>query len=55
MKKAWEKPKIIVLYRGRPEECVLAACKTGVTVLTGPGLPKCTHPVKGSCLVNSST
>ena len=28
MKKIWEKPKLTVLVRGRPEENVLIACKT---------------------------
>ena len=27
-KKAWTKPELIVLVRGRPEEAVLGACKT---------------------------
>lgn len=27
MKKIWEKPKLIILLRGRPEELVLADCK----------------------------
>jgi hypothetical protein len=27
MKKSWEKPKLIVLFRGRPEERVLQSCK----------------------------
>jgi hypothetical protein len=27
MKKIWQKPKLIVLARGRPEEFVLAGCK----------------------------
>jgi hypothetical protein len=27
MKKIWEKPKLIILARGRPEEFVLAGCK----------------------------
>lgn len=26
-KKKWEIPKLICLYRGRPEEAVLATCK----------------------------
>jgi hypothetical protein len=26
-KKAWIKPKLIVLFKGRPEEAVLAGCK----------------------------
>ena len=28
MNKVWQKPKLIILYRGRPEESVLAICKT---------------------------
>jgi hypothetical protein len=28
-KEKWEKPKLIVLVRSRPEEAVLQACKTG--------------------------
>ncbi len=28
-KKKWEKPELVVLVRGRPEEGVLATCKTG--------------------------
>jgi hypothetical protein len=30
MKKHWEKPKLIILVRGRPEENVLAACKASI-------------------------
>lgn len=29
MKKKWKKPELIVLVRSRPEESVLAICKTG--------------------------
>ena len=29
-KKVWEKPRLIVLFRGRPEESVLQACKTSL-------------------------
>jgi hypothetical protein len=33
-KKKWEKPKLIVLVRGKPEEAVLAGCKNpGAAVL----------------------
>ncbi len=28
MKKEWEKPELIVLVRGKPEEGVLVTCKT---------------------------
>jgi hypothetical protein len=27
MKKAWEKPKLVVLVRGKPEEAILNGCK----------------------------
>jgi len=30
MKKLWQKPKLIILERGRPEEMVLVTCKVGV-------------------------
>jgi hypothetical protein len=35
MKKEWHKPKLIRLYSGKPEEAVLAVCKT-VGDPTGP-------------------
>ena len=43
MKKTWGKPKLIVLYRGRPEENVLAFCKIESTGDTGaaPGYGTC--------------
>jgi hypothetical protein len=28
MRKTWSKPKLVVLFRGRPEEYVLSACKS---------------------------
>jgi len=32
MRKTWQKPKLVVLVRGRPEEFVLGQCKdTGAT------------------------
>jgi hypothetical protein len=37
MKKPWEKPKLMVLVRGRPEEMVLQACKTSQLGTNGPG------------------
>jgi hypothetical protein len=36
MQKEWAKPKIISLYRGRPEEAVLSACKCEITGIPGP-------------------
>jgi len=38
-KKKWEAPKLICLYRGRPEEAVLQTCKTGGS--TGPVYKNC--------------
>jgi hypothetical protein len=38
-KKTWEKPKLIVLFRGRPEEAVLQMCKQETT--SGPTSGKC--------------
>jgi hypothetical protein len=35
LKKEWTKPKLVSLYRGRPEESVLSACKT-VDGVPGP-------------------
>jgi hypothetical protein len=29
-KKTWQKPKLIILARGRPEELVLAGCKMAI-------------------------
>ena len=43
-KKKWETPKLVCLYRGRPEEAVLAACKTSATP-GGSGI----GPNAGSC------
>ena len=28
-KRKWKKPKLVVLVKGRPEEAVLCACKSG--------------------------
>jgi len=36
MKKAWEKPRLIVLVRGKPEEAVLLFCKTFFGGVQGP-------------------
>jgi len=36
MGKRWEKPNLIVLYRGRPEEVLLTGCKSPIFA-AGPG------------------
>ncbi len=33
--KTWEKPKLIVLVRGKPEEAILMNCKTGSNTIPG--------------------
>jgi len=42
-KKKWEIPKLICLYRGRPEEAVLLGCKLQGTV--GAGKNNCAGSV----------
>jgi hypothetical protein len=37
--KKWKKPKLIILYRGRPEEAVLLACKSVSGKMTNPKFP----------------
>jgi hypothetical protein len=37
--KTWIKPKLIVLFKGRPEEAVLQFCKR--TGITGQGVANC--------------
>lgn len=41
-KKKWETPKLICLYRGRPEEAVLQTCKN--EVISGPTIAICWTP-----------
>ena len=36
MKKAWEKPRLLVLVRGRPEEVLITTCKYVAPGLSGP-------------------
>ena len=35
MKKVWDKPKLVVLVRAKPEEAVLVSCKTETAWVTG--------------------
>ena len=44
-KKEWELPELVVLVRSKPEEAVLAVCKT----FPGPGGPVSDD---GSCMIN---
>ena len=57
-KKIWDRPKLVVLYRGNPEESVLTGCKTasnpsgGQTAVHGACMkvtgPKCQADCKAS-------
>jgi hypothetical protein len=40
-KKVWVKPQLIILERGKPEEAILANCKTGGAPI-GPNSEQCT-------------
>jgi hypothetical protein len=42
MKKAWEKPQLIVLVRSTPEEAVLTGCKNANVSGPGVGAQNCT-------------
>ena len=57
MKKVWCKPKLIVLYRGRPEEAVLTFCKdSGGQTSANSGLSACNDAVTcPDCSTTSTT
>lgn len=46
-KKVWEKPKLIILIRSRPEESVLTACKTSTA--EGPAGNRQTQCFRAPC------
>ena len=52
MKKEWTKPKLISLYRGRPQEAVLNACKV-LAIESGPAVGGEPPEVAGDCEVGS--
>ena len=58
MKKIWQKPKLIVLYRARSEESVLKVCKRGGDLATGPQtvVNACAKPnCSGACVDTTVT
>lgn len=55
MKKIWKTPKLIVLYRGRPEESVLVACKGTSPQPRGPSLGSRCNKKGIWCSENSPT
>jgi len=52
-KKKWETPKLLCLYRGRPEEAVLLACKDENTA--GPAYSKCKYTGTWYCNITART
>ncbi len=48
MKREWEKPKLIVLVRGKTEENVLFSCKTSSPGNAGPGISRPVCAVVGA-------
>jgi len=53
-KKKWETPKLICLYKGRPEEAVLATCKGNPGDGIG-GIGFANNCTKNNCQVASAT
>jgi hypothetical protein len=48
-KKQWEKPVLIVIGRGNPEENVLAVCKSTTMNEPGPNTGQCTDKKNNPC------
>lgn len=46
-KKKWEKPKLIVLVKGRPEEAILAGCKGGDFTGAAQVVAQCVTDIDG--------
>ena len=52
MKKVWQKPELIILLKGKPEEAVLTQCKTekfGVAEGTDASGQACGNNLQRSC------
>jgi len=54
-KKKWETPKLICLYRGRPEEAVLVYCKLVDVAGPGAGCGRATYPSGAKCKLETGT
>lgn len=54
-KKKWETPKLICLYRGRPEEAVLQGCKGDSGALGGPQGNNCKLQQGVPCALTASS
>ena len=51
--KAWSRPRLVVMGRGRQEEQVLNACK--IPGLGGPGTVPCSQHTSPTCKLNSKS
>ena len=49
MKKAWRKPVLIILVRGKPEESVLSACKGNGSLAVQNAQSGCEANPSGAC------
>ena len=54
-KKKWETPKLICLYRGRPEEAVLFTCKGFEATSTGAAGVSCSTTQPGGACKKTGT
>jgi hypothetical protein len=48
MKKPWQTPELVILFRGRPEEAVLCNCKHANTAAVAP------HSYRDSCNISAT-
>jgi len=48
MKKPWQTPELVILFRGRPEEAVLCNCKHANAAAVAP------HSFKDSCNISAT-
>ena len=48
-RRAWSKPQLIVIRRGRPEEAVLGTCKAFDGTNGPPEYSNCLIPADGMC------
>jgi hypothetical protein len=48
MKKPWQTPELVILFRGRPEEAVLCNCKHANNPAVAP------HNFRDSCNISST-
>jgi len=55
MKKTWEKPVLIVLVRGRPEEAILTGCKSYTTLGADSDDDGCSYECEEWCFQEAAS